>query len=203
MHNLISAYPLYNFLKYCDNSALEKIVLDCGAGGFNPPLSLFYEFGYETHGIEISEEQLEKANQFCKVQRMALNIIKGDMTNIPFENEFFSFLFSYNTSVHMKKKDFGLAFIEFLRVLKHHGVCYVNFLSEECSSYGKGTQISEGEFIQIEDDKEVLYCHYKDKEPEKYFDGYDIIYKEKRIIQRKIENEILTSGYLDYILMKR
>lgn len=203
MHNLISAYPLYNFLKYCNNSTLEKIVLDCGAGGSNPPLSLFYEFGYETYGIEISDEQLEKANQFCKEQRMTLNIINGDMRNIPCKNEFFSFLFSYNTSVHMKKKDFGLAFVEFLRVLKREGLCYVNFLSEECSSCGVGTQISDGEFIRIEDNEEVLYCHYKDKEPEKYFDGFDIVYKEKRIIQRKIENETFTSGYLDYILMKR
>lgn len=157
-------------------------------------LSLFHEFGYETYGIEISDEQLEKANQFCKEQRMTLNIINGDMRNIPFKNEFFSFLFSYNTSVHMKKKDFGLAFVEFLRVLKRDGLCYVNFLSEECSSCGVGTEISDGEFIQIEDNEELLYCHYKDKEPEKYFDGFDIVYKEKRIIQRKIENETFTSG---------
>ncbi|MPM54517.1 hypothetical protein SDC9_101295 [bioreactor metagenome] len=47
------------------------------------------------------------------------------------------------------------------------------------------------------------YCHYKDKEPEKYFDGFDIVHKEKRIIQREIEDETFTSGYLDYILMKR
>lgn len=202
MHNLISAYPLYNFLKYCNNSTLEKVVLDCGAGGSNPPLSLFYEFGYETYGIEISDEQLKKANQFCEIQKMTLNIINGDIRNVPFRNEFFSFLFSYNTSVHMRKKDFGLAFTEFLRVLKRDGLCYANFLSEECSSYGAGTQISDGEFVQVEDNKEVLYCHYKDAEPEKYFDGFNIVYKEKRIIQRKIYDEIFTSGYLDYILMK-
>ncbi len=61
MHNLINAIPLYNFLKYCNNNSSEKIILDCGAGGSNPPLSLFYEFGYETYGIEIYEDQLEKA----------------------------------------------------------------------------------------------------------------------------------------------
>lgn len=58
MHNLISAFPLYNFLKYCNTSSSEKIVLDCGNGGANSPLSLFYEFGYKTYGIEISEQQL-------------------------------------------------------------------------------------------------------------------------------------------------
>lgn len=52
------------------------------------------------------------------------------MKEIPFDNEFFSFLFSYNTSVHMKKQDFSLALSEFYRVLKYGGLCYVNFLSE-------------------------------------------------------------------------
>lgn len=52
MYNLINAFPLYNFLKYCNNSSHEKIILDCGAGGANPPLSLFYEFAYKTYGIE-------------------------------------------------------------------------------------------------------------------------------------------------------
>lgn len=203
MHNLINAFPLYNFLKYCNSSSHEKIILDCGAGGSNPPVSLFYEFKYKTYGIELSEEQLKKANEFCKVHNMDLNIISGDMTKIPFQREFFSFLFSYNTSVHMQKKDFSLALSEFYRVLKHEGLCYVNFLSEECDSYGKGMQVGEGEFIQIEDNQEVLYCHYKDNKIEQCFSEFEIIYKEKRVIKRKIGNEVYTSAYFDYILMKK
>ncbi len=203
MNNLISAFPLYNFLKYCNVSSLEKVILDCGAGGINPPLSLFYEFGYKTYGIEICEEQLEKVNLFCDKNSINLNITKGDMKEIPFGDEFFSFLFSYNTSVHMKKKDFLFALEEFYRVLKPEGLCYINFLSEECDSYGKGNQISEGEFIQIEDNEEVLYCHYKEDEIERYLNGFEILYKEKRTIQRRIDDERYTSSYFDYILMKK
>lgn len=51
MHNLINAFPLYNFLKHCSSTSYEKTILDCGAGGLNPPLSLFYEFEYKTYGI--------------------------------------------------------------------------------------------------------------------------------------------------------
>ncbi|SKC69196.1 class I SAM-dependent methyltransferase [Maledivibacter halophilus] len=203
MHNLINAFPLYNFLKYCNTISLEKVILDCGAGGSNPPLSLFYEFGYETYGIEICEEQLEKANLFCNSCNMDLNIIKGDMKKIPFINEFFSFLFSYNTSVHMRKEGFSQALLEFYRVLKHGGLCYINFLSEDCDTYGKGVQVGDGEFKQIEDNQEVFYCHYKDNEVEQNFYGFEIIYKEKRIIQRKIDEREYTSAYLDYILVKK
>jgi len=203
MHNLISAFPLYNFLKYCNTSPNEKIILDCGAGGNNPPLSLFYEFGYKTYGIEMSEEQLKKANIFCANNSVDLNIIHGDMKKLPFNNEFFSFLFSYNTSVHMRKEDFLLALSEFYRVLKTGGLCYVNFLSEECDSYGNGEQVGEGQFIYIDDNKATLYCHYKDDEIEKYFGKFEVIYKEKRIIQRKIDEEKYISAYYDYILLKK
>jgi len=202
MHNLINAFPLYKFLKYCNSSSHEKIILDCGAGGSNPPLSLFYEFKYKTYGIELSEEQLKKANEFCKMHNMNLNIISGDMTKIPYEREFFSFLFSYNTSVHMKKTDFLRAMQEFYRVLKPNGLCYVNFLGEECDSYGKGTEISAGEFSQKEFGEEVLYSHYTAAELEKYFIGFDIVYCEKRVIRRNIEGKEYISGFLDYILKK-
>lgn len=203
MHNRISAFPLYNFLKYCNNNSNEKVILDCGAGGSNPPLSLFYEFGYKTYGVEISEEQLKRADIFCNEHKIDLNIIHGDMKNLPFDNEFFSFLFSYNTSVHMRKDDFLLALDEFYRVLKYGGLCYVNFLSEECDSFGKGKQIGEGQFIQTDNNEVTLYCHYTDNQVEKYFSKFEIIYKEKRIIQRKIENEKYTSAYYDYILLKK
>lgn len=202
MHNLISAFPLYNFLKYCNVNPNEKIILDCGAGGKNPPLSLFYEFGYKTYGIELCKDQLQKANLFCDEHNLDLNIIQGDIMKIPFDNEFFSFLFSYNTSVHIRKADFSLALLEFYRVLKYGGLCYVNFLSEECDSYGKGTEIGNGEFIDINDNDEVLYCHYNDTEIEQYFGEFEIVYKEKRIIKRKLDDEEYISAYYDYILMK-
>ncbi|NEU04844.1 class I SAM-dependent methyltransferase [Clostridium senegalense] len=203
MSNLINALPLYNFLKYCNNNPNEKIILDCGAGGSNPPLSLFHEFGYKTYGIEISEEQLEKASIFSTNHDMDLNIIQGDMKKLPFNNEFFSFLFSYNTSVHIRKEEFLVALSEFHRVLKNGGLCYVNFLSEECDSFGKGEQVGEGQFIHIENDDITLYCHYKDNEIEKYFSKFEIIYKEMRVIQRAVDGEKYTSAYYDYILLKK
>ncbi|WP_105616307.1 class I SAM-dependent methyltransferase [Vallitalea okinawensis] len=203
MHNLINAFPLYNFLKYCNNSSLEKIILDCGAGGANPPLSLFYEFSYETYGVELCEDQLAKACDFSEVHNMDLNIIKGDMTILPFDNEFFSFLYSYNTTVHMRKHDFKKAIAEFHRVLKAGGLSYVNFLTEECETFGKGTQISEGEFKQTEDGEEVFYCHYKEEEIHQLFCNFDMLYKEKRIVERNIDNKIFKSAYLDYIIKKK
>lgn len=61
MNEVIRQIPLYRFLKYCNDTNMEKSVLDCGAGGNCPPLSLFADYGYKTTGIEFDEEQLRKA----------------------------------------------------------------------------------------------------------------------------------------------
>ncbi|WP_425449095.1 hypothetical protein [Dethiothermospora halolimnae] len=44
---------------FCNNTDLEKKVLDCGAGGNRPHLTMFYEQGYKTKGIEISDKSLK------------------------------------------------------------------------------------------------------------------------------------------------
>ena len=204
MHNLINAIPLYNFIKYCNAASLEKDILDCGAGGANPPLSLFKEFNYNTCGIELSDEQIEKANSFCSEHDVELNIIKGDMTKLPFQNRSFNFLYSYNTSVHIRKADFKKALREFYRVLNNTGLCYVNFLSEDCDSFGQGIPLGDGEFKNVEDGEEVIYVHYKEEEVEKLIIslGFKIIYKEKRVISRFMDEIEAKTSHLDFILKK-
>lgn len=64
------ATPLYEYLRRCNATALEKRVLDCGAGSDDLPLSLFCQYGYQTHGIEIAESALVEANRFCREKRM-------------------------------------------------------------------------------------------------------------------------------------
>ena len=121
MRPVIGATPLYKFLRQCNSSLLEKSILDCGAGGDNPPLQLFYEYGYETSGIEISGEALKKAKAFCKENDVKLHILKGDIRKIPFRDEMFSFVYSYNTIPLMSKKDVTIAMSEMERVLKTSG----------------------------------------------------------------------------------
>ena len=86
--------PLYRFLEYCNNEKLEgkPKILDCGAGGVAPPLSLFYTFGYETTGIEFDENQINKANIFAQNNNQELNIKIGDMTSLDFDDNTFDFV---------------------------------------------------------------------------------------------------------------
>jgi ubiquinone/menaquinone biosynthesis C-methylase UbiE len=193
---------LYKFLNYCNESSLEKSVLDCGAGGNCPPLALFSAYGYKTYGIEISDSQIEMAKDFSKEHNVELNISKGDIKNLPFEDESISYIYSYNTIFHMKKEDIEKAVNEIKRVLKPGGICFVNFLSIKDGEYGNGEKVGEGEFLQTEGDGKVIHAYYNLEEAETHFNDMRIIFKEYRLLERIYEGEKIRQGYIDYIVQK-
>ncbi|MGC9780853.1 MAG: class I SAM-dependent methyltransferase [Candidatus Heimdallarchaeota archaeon] len=171
--------PILNFLNECNKTSLEKKILDCGAGGRNPPLAIFYRDGYETHRIEILDSQIGKAEKYAKEHDMDFNIIKGDMRKLPYENESFGFVFSHHTIFHLPKAEIALTLKEMERVLKPGGLIYVNLQSHECIGYGEGEEVREGEFIAEEHGEMVLHSYYDDDEADVYFENYDIIMKRK------------------------
>lgn len=139
--------PIYRYLDYCNKSDLEKTVLDCGAGGNCPPLALFSDFGYKTYGIEIKDSQIEAAREFAKEHNVEINISKGDMRKLPFDDESISFIYSFNTIFHMTKEDITNTIKEIKRVLKPGGICFINFLSIYDERYGIGDKVGEGQFL--------------------------------------------------------
>jgi len=96
-----------------------------------------------------------------------------------------------------------IALSEFHRVLKDDGLCYVNFLSENCDSCGEGKEISDSEYVTIQNNEEVLYVHYKDTEIESLLSKFEIIYKEERTVKRKQNAKYISSGFYEYILKKK
>jgi len=109
MRKVIWATPLYKFLRHCNDSQLDTTVLDCGAGGDDPPLQLFYEYGYKTFGVEVSENPFKQAKKFCREHSMKLNILKGDMRYLSFRSGSFSFAYSFNAIFFMTKKDIAIS----------------------------------------------------------------------------------------------
>jgi ubiquinone/menaquinone biosynthesis C-methylase UbiE len=193
---------LYKFLNYCQDTSLEKTVLDCGAGGNWPPLGLFHEFGYETYGIELDDTQVQKSKKFELLHGMILNIAKGDMRHLPFEDNSISFVYSYNSIFHMKKQDIALAVNEIKRVLKPNGLCFINFLSLNNFGFEKGEKVGENEFLEDEDGEKVLHSYFDINEGDQYFSDMNILLKENRTLERIYEGKMITQGYIDYIVKK-
>ncbi len=203
MDILIRQFPVYRFLWFCEKSELEKKVLDCGAGGILPPLTLFNQRGYETHGIDISETQVQKAKDFCNELGFDLNIIKGDMRKLPYESESFSFVYSYNTIFHLTKNDIKLALTEITRVLKQSGLIYVNFLSIDDDLFGEGQEIGKGEYLQKEGNGEVVYTFFENDELKEYLGNFDILLLEKTKEKMPKRWGDYTASFFHCILQKR
>jgi ubiquinone/menaquinone biosynthesis C-methylase UbiE len=180
MRKVIRATPLYKFLRYCNDTPLDKTVLDCGAGGDDPPLQLFHEYGYKTFGVEISDQSLNETRKFCKEHGLGLNIFKGDVRKLSFKDEAFSFVYSYNTLPLMSKKDVEIAMRQIERVMKPDGLCFINFVSV--------------------DDEGPADSYYEENEPDQYFTNFLILHKEKRTILIGKEQK---QAYIDYITKKR
>jgi len=196
---VIWATPLYEFLRQCNASPLPREVLDCGAGGSQPPLSLFHQYGYETHGIEIAEKPLAEAQQFCIENEMDLNIIRGDMRSIPFPNERFSFVYSYNAIFFMTKPDIAVSMREITRVLKPNGLCYVNLTSvDDAESWEPFCQSAAKDLL-----KSKGFAHFEDNEADVYFEGFEVLRKEKRLTNKLWEGKILKQADIEYIARKK
>ncbi|WP_019636511.1 class I SAM-dependent methyltransferase [Paenibacillus fonticola] len=194
--------PLYRFLALCNESGMERTVLDCGAGGDTPPLCLFADHGYITYGIEMNDEQLQKANQFAEMRGQKLNIQQGDMRHLPLSDKSISFVYSYNSIFHMKKEDVKKSLNEMKRVLKPNGLLFVNFLTLKDFRVGEGVDLGENQYEQMEDNETVIHSYYDQNEAETMFDEMQVIYKEDRVLERMFEGNKIRQGFVDYILKK-
>jgi ubiquinone/menaquinone biosynthesis C-methylase UbiE len=186
-------------LRHCNESPVEKKILDCGAGGDNPPLSLFYRHGFSTFGIEIQENALAEARVFCNENNMPLNIMRGDMRKLPFADETFGFAYSYNAIFFMTKPDIESSIGEMERVLKPGGLCFVNLKSVD--------DPNDGSFCDTAYARRLLnserFSKFEDSEADSYFRSFEILRKEKRLIDKKLENgDRLKQAFIDYIARK-
>jgi ubiquinone/menaquinone biosynthesis C-methylase UbiE len=192
------ATPLYEFLKYCEETELPKVILDCGAGGDRPPLALFHSFGYATAGIDISPEAVKEAAVFCERAGTDLGISEGDMREIPFPDGSFSFVYSYNAIGFMTKPDIAIAMAEMQRVLRPAGLCYVNFDSVDDPDR---SEFRESSFL-----RKVLrstrFAHFEDDEADAYFGDFTILRKEKRLVEKLYEGDRIKQARIDYIARK-
>ncbi|NHJ49232.1 MAG: class I SAM-dependent methyltransferase [Asgard group archaeon] len=201
---ILRQIPVYNLLWHIQQYAptLEKKILDCGAGGGLPPLALFNEHGFETHGIDISEDRIKMAEDFGKSKGMKLNIIQGDMRELPYEDESFSFVFSYNTIFHMTKKDIKKSILEIRRVMKKDGLCFINFMTMEDGMYGHGKELERGECVQFEHGEEILHTFIDEEELEHFFEGFELIAIDTRNIKRPLIWKDYVGSYYDCIVRK-
>lgn len=177
-----NATPIYAFLSFInaeqgENQQSNSIkILDCGAGGRTPPLALFFEHGFDTWGIDDSDEQLEKAKQYCDEKGLRINFRKGDMRQIPFDDESFEYVYEHYSMCHLSKDDTAKAVSEMNRVTQKGGVCFLGLISTDSypkSSYGKEKE--SGEYWMEEENGQVRHSMFTDKEADELVSGWEMV----------------------------
>ena len=188
-----NAIPVYGFLSTIiarqlregasppGNALSAGKILDCGAGGPVPPLALFHQHGFEAWGIDNSEEQLDRARQFCQEQGIDLNLRPGDMRQIPFADESFDYVYEHYSMCHLSKQDTARAVGEMFRVLRRGGLCMLGVISLD--SWPKsffGEEREPGEYW-MEEGGHGLTRHsmFTDAEADDLVSAVEILSKEK------------------------
>ena len=194
MKNIVlrpNAIPVYGFLSVINarQSQEETLsggkILDCGAGGPVPPLALFHQNGFEGWGIDTSEEQLDRAREYCQEQGIELHLRKGDMRSIPFEGDTFDYVYEHYSMCHLSKQDTALAVGEMQRVLKGGGLCFLGVISADSwpkSFFGEEREPGEywGEEGREEGGEELtLHSMFTDQEADELVAAWEIVSQEK------------------------
>ncbi|MEZ5359899.1 MAG: class I SAM-dependent methyltransferase [Candidatus Zixiibacteriota bacterium] len=178
-----NAIPVYGFLSYLkyhedDFGKLQgKRILDCGAGGSLPPVTIFAQAGCEAFGIDNNPEQLALAKSYCDEHGVSVNLHQGDMRAIPFEDESFDIVYEHFAMCHLSKNDNRKSLGEMMRVLKSGGICFAGFISKNTWPI-VGEEINPGEFAAEEHGARALHSFFSDAEAAEMVADWLILKKE-------------------------
>jgi ubiquinone/menaquinone biosynthesis C-methylase UbiE len=102
------------------------------------------------------------------------------MRRIPFPDASFPFAYAFNAIFFMTKPDIARAMGEIERVLRPRGLCYVNFVSVD--------DPDDRPFCDTAPARRLLgsegFAKHEDDEPDAYFANFEILQKEKQVIDK-------------------
>lgn len=168
------SYPRLNFDK---SSYGDKKICDIGCGdGRN--LILLNQCGFDTYGVELTEEIVNKVTSDLNKLNVRSEIRVGTNQNIPFDDDFFDFLLSWNSCYYMgENRDFSTHVKEFSRILKKDGYLILSIPKKTCFIYHGSEKLKDGYQIIRNDpfnirNGEVLRMFEDEKEIENEFSKY-------------------------------
>ncbi len=182
-----NSIPVYGFLSaivarqdLAEGSPRGKI-LECGAGGALPPLTLFRQHGFECWGIDYEKEQLEKARQFCAEHGIGLNLREADMRQLPLDDESFDYVYEHYSMCHLDKRETAVAIGEMHRVLKPGGLCFLGVISTDTWPLSlMGQEREPGEFWDDDGDEPTVHSAFTDQETEVLVADWQLLSREKQ-----------------------
>ncbi len=122
------------------------------------------------------------------------------MRKLPFRDDSFHCVYSYNSIFHMKKKEIQQSISEMFRVLKPGGLLFYNLLSTDDQFCGEGIDLGTHEYMDEED--HVIHSYHTDEEAANTLPGGKTLIREKRYLTRTVRGRTIHQVFIDYILEK-
>ncbi|MEX1014506.1 MAG: L-histidine N(alpha)-methyltransferase [Candidatus Paceibacterota bacterium] len=146
-------------------------ILDLGCGNGESSIQLADEFKCEVVGVDISGVRIKNAKEKLQKSKLSLLVkfLKGTATNLPFENNEFTHVWSQSTIYHVHNKDKALK--EIYRVLKNDGIFVFDDLLKPKENISKETE--KHVYDRLLFDTPFSFETYKDKLKEI---GFNITY---------------------------
>jgi SAM-dependent methyltransferase len=142
------SYPRLNFDK---SSFKNKRICDVGCGDGRNML-LLKQCGFDVYGVEITKKIVDKVISNLNNVNINADVRVGTNDNIPFDDEYFDFLLSWNACYYMGNNiDFANHVKEFSRVLKKGGYLILSIPKKTNFIYKNSKKLKDGYRIIVND----------------------------------------------------
>ncbi|MGE8006513.1 class I SAM-dependent methyltransferase [Lysinibacillus sp. NPDC093216] len=153
-----------NFYKVEDRKSIR--ILEVGSG---PGANVWYiaREGFSVYGIDGSPTAVKRANERLdkEVQGWNGEIIQGDFTVIPYENDFFDAVIDNESICINSFEESNKIFSEIYRVLKSNGKIFTKTFANGSWGEGTGEKVGYNSWIVSEGPlKGTGYCRFSTKE---------------------------------------
>ncbi len=155
--------------------------LDLGCGVGRHALS-FARAGFETHAMDLSEAGLAELKKSAALESMEIATHLAPMTSLPFEDDSFDYVLSFNVIYHGDPSIVRTAISEIARVLKPGGIYQGTMLSKRNANFGIGTEIAADTWVREgDDDKDHPHFYCNAGELVSLFDRFELSYLEDKV----------------------
>lgn len=142
----------------------------CGQGWYLKEMILNH---YKMKGIDYSEKQVEYARTYCNIQ----DIYTGSITELPFKNEEFDFIYTINVLHHLNSREEQIkALNEFYRILRPGGRLIIHEINVRNPLFRLYMSYIFPLINSIDEGVEIWLEPYKDKEMYRKFNIINIEY---------------------------
>ena len=127
-----------------ERKEIKILDLGCGAGRHT---RMFAEQGFDTYAIDLSREGIRYTTEMLESCKLSADIRQGDMTQLPYDDEFFDGVLSFGVFYYISGEGVKQAISEMFRVLKPGGIAMIIMRTDNDYRFGKGEEVSRNSFL--------------------------------------------------------